>query len=433
RLSSHRSQLPIVSQLSTRLESNRLPHSLHRRQTIDWLHPSRTYQQNNRSHECLLRALSGLHCRKGSRWDFRKFEKASTGIGTQMKSVGEVMAIGRCFEEALQKAIRMLDLGRELTEVRDLGRSPRRIRRELSEPTDQRIFYTVKALKSGMTIEEVSKLSGIDPWFLDKIQNIIHMEHRITNERVRDNTIRSAKILGFSDARIGRLVGKTADNIRQFRKANRIVPFTKQIDTLAAEWPTNTNYLYLTYGGSEDDIVRSEKDRIMVLGSGCYRIGSSVEFDWCCVNMALALKGSTREVIMVNCNPETVSTDFDVLDKLYFEELTLERVLDIIDKERPAGVVVSVGGQTANNLTIGLAKHARILGTSPTSIDTAEDRSKFSLLLDKLGVQQPEWSGVANLGDAKKFAQHIGYPVLIRPSYVLSGAAMNVAFDERQL
>src|SRR5213595_1441773 len=225
---------------------------------------------------------------KAPRWDFRKFSKASKGIGTQMKSVGEVMAIGRCFEEALQKAIRMLDLGRELTEVRDLGRSPRRIRKELSEPTDQRIFYTVKALKSGMTIAEVSKLSGIDPWFLDKIRNIVHMERRITNEGLRGEMIKDAKILGFSDARIGRLVGKTADSIRQFRKINRIVPFTKQIDTLAAEWPTNTNYLYLTYGGSEDDIVRSEKDRIMVLGSGCYRIGSSVEFDWCCVNMALA-------------------------------------------------------------------------------------------------------------------------------------------------
>ena len=370
---------------------------------------------------------------KAPRWDFRKFRNASKGIGTQMKSVGEVMAIGRCFEEALQKAIRMLDLGRELTDVRDLGRSPRRIRKELSEPTDQRIFYTVKALRSGFSIEEVSKLTGIDPWFLDKIRNILHMEARIRKERLRADTVGSAKILGFSDERIGRLIGKTADSVRQFRKTHGVVPFTKQIDTLAAEWPTNTNYLYLTYGGSEDDIVHSEKDRIIVLGSGCYRIGSSVEFDWCCVNMALALKGSTREVIMVNCNPETVSTDFDVLDKLYFEELTLERVLDIIDKERPAGVVVSVGGQTANNLTLELAKHTRILGTSATSIDTAEDRSKFSLLLDKLGVQQPGWSRVENLGDAKKFAQRIGYPVLIRPSYVLSGAAMNVAFDEKQL
>jgi carbamoyl-phosphate synthase large subunit len=370
---------------------------------------------------------------KAPRWDFRKFRNASTGIGTQMKSVGEVMAIGRCFEEALQKAIRMLDQGREITDVRDLGRSPERIRKELSEPTDQRIFYIVKALKSGFSTEEVSKLSGINPWFLDKIRNILLMEDRITNERLIADTIRDAKILGFSDARIARLIGKTTDNIREFRKSKGIVPFTKQIDTLAAEWPTNTNYLYMTYGGNEDDLTYPAKDRIMVLGSGCYRIGSSVEFDWCCVNMALALKSPTREVIMINCNPETVSTDFDVLDKLYFEELTEERVLDIIDKEKPTGIVVSVGGQTANNLTVGLAKHARILGTSPTSIDTAEDRSKFGQLLDKLGVRQPEWSRVENLGDAKKFADRIGYPVLIRPSYVLSGAAMNVAFDEGQL
>ena len=370
---------------------------------------------------------------KAPRWDFRKFRNASTGIGTQMKSVGEVMAIGRCFEEALQKAIRMLDQGRELMDVRDLGRSSERIRKELSEPTDQRIFYTVKALKSGFSVEEVSKLSGIDPWFLDKIRNILLMEDRITDERLIADTIRDAKILGFSDARIARLVGRTTDNIREFRKSKGIVPFTKQIDTLAAEWPTNTNYLYMTYGGSEDDLTYPEKDRLVVLGSGCYRIGSSVEFDWCCVNMALALKSPSREVIMINCNPETVSTDFDVLDKLYFEELTEERVLDIIDKERPVGVVVSVGGQTANNLTLKLAKHVRILGTSPTSIDTAEDRSKFGQLLDKLGVKQPEWSRVENLGDAKNFAGRIGYPVLIRPSYVLSGAAMNVAFDEEQL
>jgi carbamoyl-phosphate synthase large subunit len=370
---------------------------------------------------------------KAPRWDFRKFRKASKGIGTQMKSVGEVMGIGRCFEEAIQKAIRMLDLGRELTDVTDLGRNPNRIRKELSEPTDQRIFYTVKALKSGFNIEEVSNFSGIDPWFLDKIQNILHMERRITNEGLTPDTIRNAKILGFSDDRIGQLIGKANHQIRQYRKTHGIIPFTKQIDTLAAEWPTNTNYLYLTYGGSEDDRASNDKDRIVVLGSGCYRIGSSVEFDWCCVNLALALKRSDREVIMVNCNPETVSTDFDVLDKLYFEELTMERVLDIIDKERPSGVVVSVGGQTANNLALRLAKHARILGTSPASIDSAEDRSKFSLLLDKLGVQQPEWSRVENLGEAKKFAQRIGYPVLIRPSYVLSGAAMNVAFDENQL
>lgn len=370
---------------------------------------------------------------KAPRWDFQKFRNASKGIGTQMKSVGEVMAIGRCFEEALQKAVRMLDVGRELTQVGDLGRSSQRIRKELSEPTDQRIFYAVKALKSGLSVSEVSKLSGIDPWFLDKLTNILQMERRIIKDGVRVDTIKNAKTLGFSDERIGRLVGQAANNIRQFRRTHGILPFTKQIDTMAAEWPTNTNYLYLTYGGSEDDIAYPSKDRIIVLGSGCYRIGSSVEFDWCCVNMALALKHPTREVIMINCNPETVSTDFDVLDKLYFEELTEERVLDIIDREKPTGVVVSVGGQTANNLAPELAKHTRILGTSPESIDTAENRSKFSLLLDRLGVQQPEWSGVENLGEAKKFSERIGYPVLIRPSYVLSGAAMNVAFDEKQL
>src|SRR5213594_2503712 len=257
---------------------------------------------------------------KAPRWDFRKFRRVSNEIGTQMKSVGEVMAIGRCFEEALQKAIRMLDQGRELTDIRDLGRSPERIRKELSEPTDQRIFYTVKALKSGFSIEEVSKLSGIDPWFLDKIRNILLMEDRITNERLIADTIRDAKILGFSDARMAQLIGKTTDNIREFRKSKGIVPFTKQIDTLAAEWPTKTNYLYRTYGGTEDDLPFVDQDKVVVLGSGCYRIGSSVEFDWCCVNMGLALRKPEQQVIMVNCNPETVSTDFDVLDKLYFEE-----------------------------------------------------------------------------------------------------------------
>src|SRR6184192_153382 len=370
---------------------------------------------------------------KAPRWDFRKFRRVSNEIGTQMKSVGEVMAIGRCFEEAIQKAIRMLDLGRELTDVDDLGRSWRRIKRELQEPTDQRVFYVVKALKSGFTVDEVSRLSGIDPWFLDKLLNILRGETELKQRGICRETVGEAKILGFSDRKIGRLVRKSEEDVRQFRKTEHIIPCTKQIDTLAAEWPANTNYLYLTYGGTEDDLPFVDQDKVVVLGSGCYRIGSSVEFDWCCVNMGLALRKPEQQVIMVNCNPETVSTDFDVLDKLYFEELTIERVLDIIDKERPAGVVVSVGGQTANNLTLGLAKHVRILGTSPTSIDTAEDRSKFSLLLDKLGVQQPEWSRVENLGDAKKFAQRISYPVLIRPSYVLSGAAMNVAFDEKQL
>ena len=370
---------------------------------------------------------------KAPRWDFRKFRRVSNEIGTQMKSVGEVMAIGRCFEEAIQKAIRMLDLGRELTDVDDLGRSWRRIKRELQEPTDQRVFYVVKALKSGFTVHEVSRLSGIDPWFLDKLLNILRGETELKQGGICRETVGEAKILGFSDRKIGRLVRKSEEDVRQFRKTEHIIPCTKQIDTLAAEWPANTNYLYLTYGGTEDDLPFVDQDKVVVLGSGCYRIGSSVEFDWCCVNMGLALRKPEQQVIMVNCNPETVSTDFDVLDKLYFEELTIERILDIIDKERPRGVVLSVGGQTPNNLAQGLAQHVTILGTSPVSIDTAEDRSKFGLLLDRLGIDQPEWSKLETLEGAAKFADKIGYPVLIRPSYVLSGAAMNVAFDEQQM
>jgi len=340
---------------------------------------------------------------KAPRWDFQKFRKVSKGIGTQMKSVGEVMAIGRCFEEALQKAIRMLDIGKELTDNGIAGRSIERIRRELREPTDERIFYVTKALKSGMSMDEISRLSGIDRWFLDKIKNIVDMEKRIVKERTNPNIIRRAKEFGFSDKKLGRLLGKSEAQVRDYRKAHLILPVTKQIDTMAAEWPSATNYLYLTYGGEADDFEYAPGDRVVVLGSGCYRIGSSVEFDWCCVNMATALKKRVSEVIMVNCNPETVSTDFDILDKLYFEELSLERVLDILDKERPRGVVVSVGGQTANNLVKGLSEHARILGTTPDSIDTAEDRSRFGQLLDKLKIEQPKWDKLRSLEDAKRF------------------------------
>src|SRR5437773_2562310 len=294
-------------------------------------------------------------------------------------------------------------------------------------------YIVVKALKSGFTVHEVSRLSGIDPWFLDKLLNILRGETELKQGGICRETVGEAKILGFSDRKIGRLVRKSEEDVRQFRKTEHIIPCTKQIDTLAAEWPANTNYLYLTYGGTEDDLPFVDQDKVVVLGSGCYRIGSSVEFDWCCVNMGLALRKPEQQVIMVNCNPETVSTDFDVLDKLYFEELTIERILDIIDKERPRGVVLSVGGQTPNNLAQGLAQHVTILGTSPVSIDTAEDRSKFGLLLDRLGIDQPEWSKLETLEGAAKFADKIGYPVLIRPSYVLSGAAMNVAFDEQQM
>ena len=321
---------------------------------------------------------------KMPRWDFRKFRRVSTEIGTQMKSVGEVMAIGRCFEEAVQKAVRMLDIGRELTDDVELGSGLQRIRKELSQPTDRRIFYVVKALKSGINIEEVSKLTGIDRWFLEKIRNILAAEARIEKEGMTPDDVLHCKRLGFSDRKIGELIQGSEEEVRLFRKNEGIIPVVKQIDTLAAEWPASTNYLYLTYGGTEDDLPSTSRDRIMVLGSGCYRIGSSVEFDWCCVNMALALRRPGREVIMVNCNPETVSTDFDILDKLYFEELSVERILDIVDKEAPNGLVISVGGQIPNNLAHGLAGRVRILGTSAESIESAEDRSKFSLIIDRL-------------------------------------------------
>ena len=370
---------------------------------------------------------------KAPRWDFQKFRKVSKGIGTQMKSVGEVMAIGRCFEEALQKAIRMLDIGKELTDNGIAGRSVERIRKELREPTDERIFYVTKALKAGMSMDEITKLSGIDPWFLDKIKNIVDMEKRIVKERINPDIVRRAKEFGFSDKKLGRLLGKSEAQIRDYRKAHDVLPVTKQIDTMAAEWPAATNYLYLTYGGEADDFEYVPGDKVVVLGSGCYRIGSSVEFDWCCVNMATALKKRVSEVIMINCNPETVSTDFDILDKLYFEELSLERVLDILGKEQPRGVVVSVGGQTANNLVKGLSEHTTILGTTPDSIDAAEDRARFGQLLDKLKIEQPKWNKLKSLEDARRFSKQIGYPVLIRPSYVLSGSAMNVAFNEAQL
>ncbi len=374
------------------------------------------------------------------RWDFQKFKRVNRRIGTQMKSVGEVMAIGRTFEEALQKAVRMLDIDKELTDVDDLkvGRDDifaiERIEHELENPTDKRIFYIVKALQVGIDVERIFKLTGIDPWFLNKIKNIVEFQE-LMKKNLTPEIIKKAKQLGFSDKKIGRIVGKSEVEIRKIRKSLGILPVIKQIDTLAAEWPAVTNYLYLTYNGQTDDIEILRKSKVVVLGSGCYRIGSSVEFDWCCVNMAWALKEKgIEEVVMINYNPETVSTDYDVLDKLYFEELTLERVLDIVEKEKPDGVIVSVGGQIPNNLAINLASNnVKILGTSAEDIDNAEDRSKFSTILDELGIKQPEWSKLGTIEKAKDFAEKIGYPVLVRPSYVLSGSAMNVAFYEKQL
>jgi len=380
---------------------------------------------------------------KFPRWDLQKFRNVDRHIGPQMKSVGEVMAIGRCLEEAFQKAVRMLDIGKVgLVCNPEDGEyeSIETIKDVLANPTDERLFKVVKALKQGISIEEIYQPSGIDPFFLHKIENVINMEKRLRSKDLEDDdileVIKEAKRLGFSDEQIAICLKAGEMEIRKLRKEANIVPVVKQIDTLAAEWPAKTNYLYLTYGGDEDDIdFRSGKSKVMVLGAGVFRIGSSVEFDWCGVNTIWALKkNGIQEAIMVNYNPETVSTDYDMSDKLYFEDLSLERILDIYDKENPFGVIASVGGQIPNNLALKLVNSGvKLLGTSGESIDQAEDRSKFSALLDQLGVPQPEWSKLTTTEDAKKFAEKIGYPVLVRPSYVLSGSAMRVAYAEGEL
>jgi carbamoyl-phosphate synthase large subunit len=377
------------------------------------------------------------------RWDLQKFKNADRHVGPQMRSVGEVMAIGRCFEEALQKAVRMLDIGRIglVGNAEDEeSESEASVKEAVANPTDERLFKIVKALKMGVSIEEIYRLSGVDPFFLYKIQNIINMEAKLRALRLRDSTtaetVREAKRIGFSDEQIAICMGTNELEVRQFRKTAGIIPVTKQIDTLAAEWPAKTNYLYLTYGGDEDDVEQSPgKSKVIVLGAGVFRIGSSVEFDWCGVNTIWALKkNGIQEAIMVNYNPETVSTDYDVSDKLYFEELSTERILDIYEKENPLGVITSVGGQIPNNLAMKLANAGvKLLGTSAEDIDVAEDRSKFSALLDQLGIPQPSWSKLKSIDEAKVFAETIGYPVIVRPSYVLSGSAMRVAYNETAL
>jgi len=377
------------------------------------------------------------------RWDLQKFKKADRHIGPQMRSVGEVMAIGRCTEEALQKAVRMLDIGRKglvCNEDDSETESAEKIKDVLANPTDERLYKIVKAFKIGISIEEIYHLSGIDPFFLYKIKNIIDMESQLCTLNLADSNaaeiVREAKRIGFSDEQIAICQKTTEVAIRKFRKDANIVPVIKQIDTLAAEWPAKTNYLYLTYGGDEDDIdLNNDKSKVIVLGSGVFRIGSSVEFDWCGVNTIWALKkNNIQEAIMVNYNPETVSTDYDVSDKLYFEELTTERILDIYEKENPLGVIASVGGQIPNNLALKLANSGvKLLGTSAEDIDVAEDRSKFSALLDDLGIPQPSWSKLKSINAAKRFAEKIGYPVIVRPSYVLSGSAMRVAYNETAL
>ena len=377
------------------------------------------------------------------RWDLQKFTKADRHIGPQMRSVGEVMAIGRCLEEALQKAVRMLDIGRigvVCNEDDSDTKSIEKVKDVLANPTDERLFSIVKALKMGVSIDDIYHLSGVDPFFLYKIKNIIDMEQQLCTLDLADGEaaeiVREAKRIGFSDEQIA-VCQKTSESaIRKFRKDANIIPVIKQIDTLAAEWPAKTNYLYLTYGGDEDDIeLSNDKSKVVVLGSGVFRIGSSVEFDWCGVNTIWALrKNGIQEAIMVNYNPETVSTDYDVSDKLYFEELSTERILDIYEKEKPMGVVASVGGQIPNNLALKLANSGvKLLGTAAEDIDVAEDRSKFSALLDDLGIPQPSWSKLKSINAAKRFAESIGYPVIVRPSYVLSGSAMRVAYNETAL
>ncbi len=372
---------------------------------------------------------------KFPRWDMQKFKLVNNELGSEMKSVGEVMSLGRTFEEVLQKAIRMLDLGYpgftgHSLEFEDLDH-------ELTHPTDKRILAVAVALNKGYSIDKIHSLTKINRWFLHKMQNIIETETRLNNKKlaeIDEALMREAKKNGFSDLQVARLINDEELNVREKRKKLGVTPAVKQIDTLAAEYPAQTNYLYTTYHGREDDIETGEPNQIIVLGSGAYRIGSSVEFDWCCVNAVMALNKSGKRTIMINYNPETVSTDYDICDKLYFEQLTFERVMDIYERENAEGIIVSMGGQIPNNLAMKLHRAGvKILGTSPEQIDNAENRHKFSQILDDIDVDQPEWNELTDLEDAEKFAQKVEYPVLIRPSYVLSGAAMSIVLNDEEL
>ena len=375
------------------------------------------------------------------RWDLKKFRMVSTEIGSSMKSVGEVMSIGKTFQEAIQKALRMLDIGAWglVANPDDIGVKLDReaIIQELTKPTDERVFTIPFALKHGMSIEEIHEYTRIDLWFLHKIANIVRVESLIKEYgggNCPRHILDEAKRVGFSDPQIASLLKTTERIVRKMRLNHGIQPYVKQIDTLAGEYPAQTNYLYLTYNASEDDISFGGKESIIVLGSGTYRIGSSVEFDWCCVNAVKTVKKENYRSILINYNPETVSTDYDEVDRLYFDEIRLETIMDIYDKEKPGGIIISMGGQVANNLALPLeSMGANILGTSPTQIDRAEDRHKFSTMLDSLGIDQPDWSELTSLEEAKKFAGEVSYPVLVRPSYVLSGAAMGVATSDKEI
>jgi carbamoyl-phosphate synthase large subunit len=377
---------------------------------------------------------------KVPRWDLDKFREVTKDIGSGMKSVGEVMAIGRTFGETLQKAIRMLGIGMHGLLGNRITFSD--LEKELEHPTDVRIFAVVEALRKGMSTEELCELTKIEPWFIHEIRTVVELGSELKNftiESVPPELIRQCKRFGYSDFQLARLLDYDGDieegllKVRTRRKAEGILPVVKQIDTLAAEYPATTNYLYMTYSGEENDLEPS-KDSVVTLGGGPYRIGSSVEFDWCCVSAVLKARELGHHTIMINNNPETVSTDYDICDRLYFEELSFERVADICELENIKGIIVSMGGQIPNNLALRLHKYGlKILGTHPDMIDTAEDRHKFSSMLDLNNIKQPEWCELKSMEEAYKFADKIGYPVLVRPSYVLSGSAMKVAFDRSSL
>lgn len=371
---------------------------------------------------------------KVPRWDLNKFDGAVSKIGTEMKSVGEVMAIGRSFEEAFQKSLRMLRIGADgFTAQKSKAFKFSSYMEEIKEPTTRRVFAIAEALRKGVSIQKIHSISGIDIWFLAKMKNIIDIEKRLRQESLSAPLIKIAKKNGFSDIQIAHIVGGTEMKIRALREKQGTRPFIKQIDTLAGEFPAQTNYLYVTYHGQEHD-VKPHSGGVAVLGSGPYSIGSSVEFDWSSVQVLNTLKSEGQKTVMINYNPETVSTDYDMSDRLYFEELSLERVLDIVQFENTKGTVVSTGGQIPNNLALPLYQNGvKILGTSPKDIDRAEDRHIFSKLLDTLGVDQPLWAELTTRAAAARVAEKIGYPVLVRPSYVLSGAAMAIASDKKSL
>lgn len=390
-------------------------------------------------------ALDYIVC-KIPRWDLGKFQGVSRKLGSSMKSVGEIMSIGRTFEEAIQKGLRMIGQGQHGF-VANKAMLVTDLEKALNEPTDKRIFYIAQALQEGYSIQKIHELTKIDLWFLQKLQNIIECEKQLKTyqalNELPDNIFRKAKQLGFSDFQVTRLVTKCSNDIieeeikktRLYRKSRGIIPVVKQIDTLAAEYPAQTNYLYITYNGVANDVkYLGDHKSVVVLGSGAYRIGSSVEFDWCGVNALQTIRKEGMRSVMINYNPETVSTDYDMCDRLYFDELSFERVMDILDLENPNGVIVSTGGQIPNNLALKLASEdVNILGTQAHYIDMAEDRHKFSSMLDTLGIDQPRWKELTTFDDINEFVERIGFPVLVRPSYVLSGAAMNVCYDKKQL